>query len=143
MLLAGLIRRRSPESAGGGGEPPPPALPDGPLDPLFGAYAPEDADVVLSDFGKLVYVEGLGSARILFDTFTALDTPDEPVQVGRSYRVAKFKRGVFNGAALNNRVVTIQNGVTQSTHRLIGPIERPNSLYDHYVLEPRRREAAA
>jgi hypothetical protein len=109
---------------------------------LWGTYEPGDADIMLEDFGKPVQIEGLGTIRLILDDLRFVDDHGGPVQTARGYKLVRIKRGAFAGARLADRVVTVTNEVTQSTFKLIGPVERESSLFERYVLEPRRRESA-
>ena len=141
-LVVGPLSWLTAGSTSGGGEPPAPApLPEAALDPQWGTYEPDDADAVLDDFGRLVTIEGVGSIRVLMDDLRFVDDHGAPVQTARGYKIVRIRRGAFAGARLADRVATISNGVTVSTFKLIGPVERESSLFDRYVFEPRRRES--
>lgn len=120
------------------------SLPEEALDPSFGLFEPNDAGTVLEDFGRQVTVVGLGTTCILYDELTFVDDDGTPVNKGRNYKLARFRRGVFGGARLSEQTLEIVNaaGTARSLFRIIGPIPRDTSLFDRYVLEPKRREAA-
>lgn len=118
------------------------SLPSVELDALAGTYAPEDADAILADFGLLALVDTLGPVRCLLDRLQLHDEVGEvAIAVGRGYHLARFKRGCFAGARLNGRTATIATATARSDFRMIGPVPRESSLFEHFVLEPLHRSA--
>ena len=100
-------------------------------------YQPNDADVVLADFGEDLVIPGVpAGTRGLLDT-ELVETEFGGTRTQAQQTVLKVKRGALAGVArVQGLTVTVPAQGTVFT--IDQPMPHASSLFDHYALQPKR-----
>lgn len=99
-------------------------------------FQPGDADQILSDFGEdLVCAAVPAVMRGLLDD-VVLDGEVAGQSTQLQHLVLKVKRGAFGTTKVVGTLVTVTS--TGKVYSIDQPLARPTSLFDFYVLQPRR-----
>lgn len=99
-------------------------------------FAPNDADTILADFGEdLVCAAVPAVTRGLVDD-VVLEGEVAGQRTVTQQVVLKVKRGAFGATKVQGTTVTITD--RSKTYTIDEPLARPSSLFDFYLLQPRR-----
>ncbi len=98
---------------------------------------PDDADEILADFGDdLVCAAVPGVTRGLVDD-AVLEEENVGHRTTTQRIVLKVKKGAFGNTKVNGTLITFTDR-TPANYSIDEPLPRPSSLFDYYVLQPRR-----